>query len=242
MHPLVSVIIPFYNCSYVHQAIQSVLQQTYPNIEIIVVDDGSTQHADLILPFKNKVHYLGKKNGGTASALNHGIRMASGTYMAWLSSDDMFYPQKIQNQLSFMLRNDSLVSYTPYDAMDANSHIYQRNIGHVMPGEIALCQGFIKGLNPINGCTIMVQRSVFDISGYFNEQLRFTQDYDMWVRLMLHGVKFDYVPEPLTMYRFHERMGTVRHQSEMFSEYEAVQRQYAKALTYRIRQLEESSF
>ncbi|MGO4274414.1 glycosyltransferase family 2 protein, partial [Paenibacillus sp. TAF58] len=80
MQPKVSIIIPFYNCPYIDQAIASAIGQTYANVEIIVVDDGSTIHADKIGPFKDRVYYLGKANGGTASALNHGIRYASGEY------------------------------------------------------------------------------------------------------------------------------------------------------------------
>ncbi|GJM76095.1 hypothetical protein HMSSN036_83110 [Paenibacillus macerans] len=94
MTPTVSVIIPFYNCPYVEQAVQSALNQTYRPLEVIVVDDGSTSHAERLAPYRPHIHYLGKANGGTASALNHGIRHASGEYIAWLSSDDVFIRTK----------------------------------------------------------------------------------------------------------------------------------------------------
>ena len=70
MLPKVSIIIPFYNDSYIDQAVVSALYQTYPNIEIIVVDDGSTQHQYRLAPYLSRIIYLGKANGGTASALN----------------------------------------------------------------------------------------------------------------------------------------------------------------------------
>ena len=75
MMPTVTIVIPFYNCQYIQQALESAVQQTYPAVEIIVVDDGSTQYSHLIAPYMNRVYYMGKSNGGTASALNHGICM-----------------------------------------------------------------------------------------------------------------------------------------------------------------------
>src|SRR5689334_17046366 len=100
--PLVTIVIPFYNCAYIDQAVQSALNQTYKPLEIIVVDDGSTRHADRLTPYLPYISYMGKANGGTATALNHGIRNASGEYIAWLSSDDLFYPDKIAHQVAFM--------------------------------------------------------------------------------------------------------------------------------------------
>lgn len=100
----VSIIIPFYNCQYVEKAIESALNQTYQNIEVIVVDDGSTKYIERITPYLDSIHYIQKKNGGTASALNTGIRYATGEYFAWLSSDDLFKPDKISKQLKFMKR------------------------------------------------------------------------------------------------------------------------------------------
>jgi glycosyltransferase involved in cell wall biosynthesis len=112
MRPKVSVVIPFYNCPYIEHALQSVLSQSWEPYEIIVVDDGSTVHSDLIRPYFPRIHYLGKSNGGTASALNHGILHATGDYVAWLSSDDLFYRDKINNQVLFMEQNHLLISYT----------------------------------------------------------------------------------------------------------------------------------
>lgn len=64
MMPTVTIVVPFYNCPYIQQALDSAVQQTYPAVEIIVVDDGSTSHADLIAPYTNRVYYMGKSNGG----------------------------------------------------------------------------------------------------------------------------------------------------------------------------------
>jgi teichuronic acid biosynthesis glycosyltransferase TuaG len=81
--PLVSVVIPFYNCPFIGQSVESVVQQTYSHIEIIVVDDGSTLHREQLGPYGTGIRYFWKPNGGTASALNCGIRAARGEYIVW---------------------------------------------------------------------------------------------------------------------------------------------------------------
>ena len=78
--PKVTIVIPFYNDPYVREAVDSALLQTYENLEIIVVDDGSTSHSDKLDSYGERIYYLGKANGGTASALNYGFRYASGDY------------------------------------------------------------------------------------------------------------------------------------------------------------------
>lgn len=81
MLPKVSVVVPFYNCPYVDRAVHSVLNQSYPNVEIIVVNDGSTQHVEKLAPYLDRILYVEKANGGTATALNVGIRRATGAYL-----------------------------------------------------------------------------------------------------------------------------------------------------------------
>ncbi|MEW9700287.1 glycosyltransferase [Paenibacillus sp. SI8] len=217
LFPKVTVVIPFYNCRFVDQAIQSVLDQTYENVEIIVVDDGSTMHVDLIEPFRERVYYLGKANGGTASALNHGIRHASGRYVAWLSSDDRFHPDKIARQLSFMLARDAEVSFTNYDLINADSEITEKLAGPCFSTVLEFYQAFFESV-PVHGCTVMAKKEMFSQMGYFNENLLYTQDYDMWMRAILTGFDFYYLHESLTLFRWHGENGTIRHQSKMAEE------------------------
>ena len=108
--PLVSIIIPVYNGSdFLEQAIKSALNQTYLNTEIIVVNDGSndggkTEEIAKKYCTNDKCKYFFKNNGGTASALNYGIRVSSGSYICWLSHDDMFSPDKIECQIRSLNR------------------------------------------------------------------------------------------------------------------------------------------
>jgi glycosyltransferase involved in cell wall biosynthesis len=210
MYPKVSIVIPFYNCPYIEQAIVSALGQTYPNVEIIVVDDGSTMHTEKIAPFMTRISYLGKANGGTASALNHGIRMASGQYIAWLSSDDMFYPDKIERQLNFMLAHQAVIGYTAFDEIDAYNNIINRYAAARFPNQVEFVRSLITSC-PINGCTVMMKKELISHVGMFNESLPYTHDYDLWNRIVLGGVFVHFLDEPLTMYRWHGEMGTRKH-------------------------------
>ncbi len=225
MLPKVSVIIPFYNDPYITYAINSVLSQTYPDIEIIVINDGSTQHTELIAPFKNSISYLLKNNGGTASALNHGIRNASGDYITWLSSDDIFYPEKISKQVSLMLSINGLISLTNFDTIDEHHQILGRAVGPLFNNAFEFYNTFLHG-NPINGCTVMMKKELLQNVGMFDEGLPFTHDYDLWVRIMLAGVDFHILNESLTQYRLHPAMGTARHKGWIKQEILSVRVRY----------------
>ncbi|WP_159881077.1 glycosyltransferase [Paenibacillus puerhi] len=229
MYPKVSIVIPFYNDPYVGQAIGSALAQTYPNIEVIVVDDGSTLHAHVIQPFQKRICYLGKANGGTASALNHGIRMASGEYIAWLSSDDLYYPNKLMTQIPFMLERGAQISFSSFDLIDAYNRVTQRHVVPHFPHYSALIRAMIDS-NPINGCTVVARKDVLIGIGLFDEGLPYTQDYDMWIRLMLNDVHFHYVHSPLIQYRMHAAMGTVRHHAVIEQEIAMVRGRYRQLL------------
>jgi teichuronic acid biosynthesis glycosyltransferase TuaG len=207
MLPKVSIVIPFYNCPYINQAIYSALLQTYPNVEVIVVSDGSWMHINKLQPFLNRIRYIHKSNGGTASALNTGIMNATGAYIAWLSSDDVFYPKKLANQMSFMLAHKALISFTNYDLINSEGHITQRSVGVRFPNVIKFYKRLIAG-NTINGCTTIMKKELLTRFGLFNEALPFTHDYDLWLRIILERIDFYYLEDTLVKYRVHEHMGT----------------------------------
>lgn len=225
MNPKVSVVIPFYNCPYIEQALQSALSQSWQPYEIIVVDDGSTMHVDRIIPYMSKIHYLGKGNGGTASALNHGIAHATGDYVVWLSSDDMFYFDKINNQVLFMEQNRLLITYTNFNYIDGNSQLTEPNAALVFPNHLEYLRCFLQG-NPINGCTVMFKRELFGAIGLFNESLPYTHDYDLWFRAILNGYPPIMLNQSLTAYRRHSGMGTLKHYDVIMAEAAATNARY----------------
>lgn len=222
--PKVSIIIPFYNCAFVDQAIRSALNQTYENVEVIVVNDGSTQYSEKIAPYMERIRYVEQENGGTASALNTGIRHATGEYFAWLSSDDLYHPKRIAKQLAFMLTKQAEVSYASYYHINAENKMISGpvRIWYDTPEEF--CERMKAGCF-INGCTVMVHMSVFSEVGLFDETLRFTQDYDLWLRIMKR-YRFHYFSEPLVMYRLHDQMGSKRYDQELRKEIAVVQQRY----------------
>ena len=210
MGPKVTIIIPFYNCPYVAEAINSALKQTYRNIEIIVVNDGSTVHGEKVRPYLRRIIYIEKGNGGTASALNEGIKRASGEYIAWLSSDDKFQPQKVEKQLAFMQARQSAISYTNFSVINEKSRMVNQRAGApAFENMIEFARHLSKGCH-INGCTVMMKKDLYEQIGEFNPSYRYTQDYDYWLRVVQH-YPFDYLDEPLTMYRVHSNMGSMQH-------------------------------
>ena len=109
----ISVIIPLYNQKkYIGQAVESVLSQTHKNIEVIVVDDGSTDNPELVLTsYGKQIIYFRQNNMGPSAARNSGIEISSGEYIQFLDADDYLHDDKLKNQLDFMIRNDEVVSY-----------------------------------------------------------------------------------------------------------------------------------
>ncbi|MFJ8070903.1 glycosyltransferase [Peribacillus sp. NPDC096447] len=229
MEPKVSIIIPFYNCSYIDQAIQSALDQTYKNIEVIVVDDGSTIFTEKIEPFLEQIRYLRKENGGTATALNHGIRAATGEYIAWLSSDDYFLPEKISKQISFMISHQAEASFTNYDCIDNKDQLLIPWNGKRFTDIKEVYHTFLL-YNAINGCTVIIKKVIFEKVGYFNSYHRYTHDYEMWLRLLVNGYKIYYLDEVLTKFRQHEESGTSRFQPEMLKDILTIETHYRPIL------------
>ena len=109
-NPKVSIVIPVYNgANFLREAIESALAQTYENIEVIVVNDGSTDSGtteEIARSYGDRLRYYHKENGGVASALNFGIREMRGEYFSWLSHDDVYYPNKVETQIQYLKKLD----------------------------------------------------------------------------------------------------------------------------------------
>jgi GT2 family glycosyltransferase len=193
-------------------------------------------HAERITPYLEHVYYLGKMNGGTATALNHGIQMSSGQYVAWLSSDDLFYPNKIANQLHFMLEQNARISYTSFNSINADSAVTQLDVTPRYSNEIDFYRTFLHA-NPINGCTVMMRRDLFERIGIFNESLPYTHDLDLWYRVLLNGIKIHFLGQSLVAYRWHEEMGTKKHAEAIQHEVAYTMGKYKPSLEWLISQM-----
>lgn len=239
MIPKVSIVIPFFNDPYVPEAVQSALEQTYPNIEVVIVNDGSSQYNELLHPFLHhpKVVYCNQSNGGTASALNTGIRAAKGEYVAWLSSDDRFYPWKVARQMAYMIPRHARISFSDYDLIDESGAITQHGAGLKFPTYPEFCRTFLIG-NPINGCTVIAQKKLLQNLGLFRTALPYTHDYDLWFRVIVRGIDFHYVPESLIQYREHNAMGTKKHLPIILQETEQTKARWTKKMQSFIRRID----
>ncbi len=207
--PLVSIIIPVYNgANFLASAIESCLNQTYHNIEIIVVNDGSTDGGkteSIAKNYSEQIIYLIKKNGGVSSALNLGISQMKGKYFSWLSHDDYYTPSKIRDQVDFLESlNDSFsISYSNFDVLFEDSKLVQNITMPKIPNNDFLT--WVATENKIHGCTLLIPKVCFEKFGLFDEKLLATQDYDMWFRLANSEVNFYHQNETFVISRQHNK-------------------------------------
>lgn len=203
--PQVSVIIPVYNQEkYIKECVDSVINQSYSNIEIIVVDDGSTDKTpDILRTYGDKIKYIRQENQGPSSAVNKGIRSANGSLICWLGSDDLYMPNKIERQVEF-LQNDQSISVVYSDYITIDSYGNEINKVHISHPSQEKFTRMLLIRNFINGSTVMMRRECLDNVGFYDENLGADPDGDMWFRLLKNGYKFGHIPEPLVKYRWHQ--------------------------------------
>lgn len=233
-NPLVSIVIPVYNgANYLREAIDSALAQTYQNIEVIVVNDGSNDdgRTDAIArSYGERIRYYMKTNGGVSSALNVGIQNMRGEYFSWLSHDDLYEREKIAQQVEQLKDvNNRILLCCQCSHIDEQSE----EIKGYFPKS-----GFRKGVYKwqdsllamlrratLNGCCLMIPREAFEICGGFDESLRFSQDVVMWYKMFLAGYSLYYTEKRLVRSRVHSKQLTqtgqalFRKECYMISEY-----------------------
>lgn len=194
----VSVVIPTYNrAADLRRALDSVLSQTFPVAEIIVVDDGSTDNTrEVVAQFGSRVSYFHQNNAGGAAARNRGIRLAKGEWIALLDHDDWWMPEKIQLQVEALHRNPGAVlAYTSawIISLDGARAIAQA----VEPAQLWPA---LRHSNLIASCSsVMVRREAVIAAGCFDESLSISDDWDLWIRLAQKH-PFAVVSEPVTNY------------------------------------------
>lgn len=206
----VTILIPVYNGGgFLIQAIESALSQTWPAIEVLVVDDGSDDDGhtkQVCRSFGDRIRYLRRENGGVAAALNTGIAAMTGQYLTWLSHDDLFDPRKVEVQMKALKAQPGpCVIFGGYATISEDGTVL---------AEIETGSGYrddqplwaiLEGR--INGCTVLLDRALLERHGGFDIGLPTTQDYELWWRLALH-YPFVYVPGTLVRHRVHAGQGS----------------------------------
>jgi glycosyltransferase involved in cell wall biosynthesis len=179
----VSVIIPTYNRGWIiKEAIDSVLAQDYREFELIVVDDGSTDDTDDILnSYRGDIMVFRQENQGVSAARNRGLAEASGRFIAFLDSDDLWLPQKLFRQIEFFDKNpDAQICQTEETWIRKGVRVNPKNRhkkpwGMIFEPSLALCL--------VSPSAVMIRRSLFEKVGGFDETLPACEDYDLWLRI-----------------------------------------------------------
>jgi len=225
----VSIVIPTYNGEkYLEECIKSALAQSYNDLEIICVDDGSTDKSlEIMNKYSDQIKIISKKNGGTATALNAGIKAMTGEWFKWLSADDVLYPSAIEDLIAEtqkVMEPQKKIFYSNFDYIDANSKVtgeyIEPNYNELTQFEfsVILLDHFIG-----NGTTAMIHKSAFEKYGLFEESLDFADDYEFWLRCcILHGFRLHLVPKKLAKYRIHEKQLTNEKFSQILERYEKI--------------------
>lgn len=232
--PKVSIVIPVYNGSdYLSEAIDSALLQTYPEIEIIVVNDGSDDGdatEQIALTYGEKIRYFSKENGGVASALNFGIGKMTGDYFSWLSHDDLYYQDKIEAQIQLLAKhvNERVIAYGDFSVF--SDDINKTRAVHLPEVSQEAFRYFLTIDSSLHGCTLLIPKMAFVECGLFREDLRTTQDYELWFR-MCEKYRFVHVPKLLVKARHHAAQGSIKMKKIALAECNTLQSYFISRLS-----------
>lgn len=204
MEELVSIIMPSYETArYLEEAVRSVISQTYPDWELLIVDDGSSDHTDEVvgrLKEKRIRYFKAKRNLGAAACRNKALREAKGRWIAFLDSDDVWYPEKLERQLAFMKKRRIYFSYTAYEEIDADS----QPLGIIVSGPGRIRKNHMKRYCWPGCLTVMYDQQKAGCVQAVN--IRKNNDYAMWL-FISRRLECYLLPEVLAKYR--RRSGSV---------------------------------
>ncbi|BAN36772.1 glycosyl transferase [Sulfuricella denitrificans skB26] len=206
-HTLISVVIPVYNGSrYLRACIDSALSQTYPHVEIVVVNDGSKDNSmEILKSYGGRILIIDQTNSGPAIARNNGVKASHGELVAFLDQDDVWDDIKLERQAALLNQHsNALATYCDHRGIDEHGVVtspsgalhYPRTSGQIL-------EHLIRGNFILSASLVMLRRSAFDAVGGFDaSQPHWSDDYDLWMRIAARGA-FLYQIETLAGYRRH---------------------------------------
>lgn len=200
--PFVSVVIATYNMGqYINQAVDSILQQTWKNLEVIVIDDGSTDNTTKVMSnyqTDSRVHYIRTENQGQPKAKNRGIQNTRGDFIAFCDADDLWEKNKLEVQMPLFENPRVGVVYSEVSNIDENNRRYINKASETRHSGIITNHMLIENFVPFG--TAVIRRECVEKNGMFDEEFRMGIDWDLWLRYSLDW-EFAYTPERTYIYR-----------------------------------------
>jgi len=206
----VSIIIPVFNAEkFLEECLISAINQTYPDIEIIAVNDGSTDNSlEILNKYSNKIKIFSKENGGVASALNAGIKLATGEWIKILAADDILYPSATEELMSVANKIENkkqTILYANYEHIDSEGKIIDTVNEHDYNSlsnfdfNVRLLDHYLG-----NEDTVLIHKSTINEFGLYNEIIPFFEGYELRLRYcLLHGCRFHLIKKIIAKYRIH---------------------------------------
>jgi glycosyltransferase involved in cell wall biosynthesis len=225
---LVSVVIPTYNYGkYVVETVENVLNQTYRNFEIIVVDDGSTDDTrERLKAYADRIRYVHQENQGCAAARNTGIQAASGEWIAFLDADDLWHPQKLEVQMAYLAKHPDIVLLAANHLEDLSGGWPAIDIDHELPAESISVEDIVTRSRFGPSC-VLTRKDCFAESGAFDSSLApGAEDRDMWIRIAsLFPAAI--LRAPLWWYRIHGSSMSYHAENMIRSERQVLEKTFA---------------
>lgn len=226
--PNISVVMPVYNASaFLHESLNSVLQQTYTDFELLIIDDGSTDNSiEIVKTISDSRIRLIQNTHDFISSLNTGINAAIGKYLVRMDADDVMMTKRLETQFHYMESHPDIDICGSYAEMfGLTNGIKQRPVDHLY----IICTMLLS--NPIIHPTVMMKRSMLRQSGcLYQSGYPCAEDYKLWTDLALKGFRFVNIPEPLIRYRISSQQATGTSPEDMYASSVKIRLEYVEAI------------
>lgn len=241
-HPKVSIVTPSYNqASYIEEAILSVIEQDYKNIEHIVVDGGSSDGTiNILKKYNEKIIWISEKDEGQGEALNKGFKLSKGEIIGWLNADDLYKPHAVKRAVeAFREYPDVYLVHGNGQYIDDSGNVLMNRYG----GDFGIEK--LIGIDTIMSIATFFRRGVFEMVGFIDETLHFVLDWEYWVRIGMAGLKMKHINGPaLAQSREHANAKTVKEKELFWKErFQVFERMFSSpALPKEIKRLEKRAY
>lgn len=222
--PRITVVVPSFNQGrFIEATLKSVLDQEYPNLELMVIDGGSTdQTVEIVKRYEPRLSYwVSEKDRGQTHAINKGFARATGELVTWLNSDDLQESDALRTIAAEYMSDPADVLYGDYALITSNGSRFMEK--KEIPFSFFL---LLYGVNFIGQPSSFIRRTALERFGYLDENLHFMMDYEYWLRLASGGARFRHIPRRLSLYRYHETSKTVAMEVRFAEERQAIRRRF----------------